>query len=88
MLIPNERLEQIEVSVNDMRATQTITDEGSSESEQSEVAVHAVRCAPRPVVTSATPLANSRIARRKAVPGPLLGAAARVVCGPSDQLST
>ena len=68
ILTPNVLLIRSAGKVDDVNAMQTINEGGSSDSEHSEVAVQPVRCSPRPVVTKATPLANSLIARRKASP--------------------
>ena len=74
MLTPNARLTRSAARVVEVRAMQTISEGGSSDSEHSEVAVQPVRCSPRPAVMSATPLASSRIARRNAAPSRSTGA--------------
>jgi hypothetical protein len=73
-----------------VRAIQTISEGGSSDSEHKEVAVQPDRCSPRPVVTKATPLTNSRIARRKAaLPCPDVAPLIRFVCtSPTTQTIT
>src|ERR1700722_4964838 len=65
---PNVLLIRSEASVADALVMHTSSEGGSSESEHSDVAVQPVRAKPWPVVTRVTPLANSRMARRKAAP--------------------